>query len=119
MSDQKYGVENLKVLAADLAEALNVASKEIHGGGLLGLWGALGIVSSLKGLNWAQVKLEVSEVSTDERVAVEKAFASALQLQDPNVQAKILAGEGFLERAISLVSQAVTLEQEVVKYYGG
>ena len=107
--DQKYGIEMLKKLVVSMAEALNVASKVLHNGGILSLFGLLAPVNVLKSIDWSKAKLEISELSPEERKQLEAAFSSSLSLQDAAVQAKILAAEGFLEEAIDLVSQGVTL----------
>jgi hypothetical protein len=109
MNPSKYGVETLKSVVGSVAEVLNVASKVLHNGGIFALFGLTGPITTLQHLDWAAVKQELADLDPAERLLVEKAFSDRLALQDAAVQAKLLAGEGFLEEAVELVESGVGL----------
>lgn len=105
--DGKYGVETLKVLVVALAQALSVVVKVMRGN-LLALWGMLGVVSTLRDVDFAKLKLELGDLSAAERAVVEAAFAGALDV-DATLKAKLTESAGCLEEAAGMGEELVAL----------
>ena len=110
--DSKLGVDSLKIIAADLAKALNCISKFIHKQGLIALWGLLEVFNDLKSINWDLALQELRDVDGQERLDIEASFNSGLDLVDKTVQAKIVGGVGYVEKTAEFVAKAVSLGKE-------
>lgn len=104
-----FGVEQCKKIAVYVAELMNIISKMMNGGGIFALFGAIGILNTLKSVDFTALKQEVGELDAADRLDVEAAFKSTLSLNSVLAQAKIVAGVGELEKAIDLVNRALAL----------
>lgn len=103
-----FGVENLKKLVVSVAEALNIVVKVLKGN-FLALFGLAQVLLSLKAVDFAAVLKELGDLQPAERADVEAAFTGALDLGNPDLQAKVVAGVGYLEEAVGVVGEAVNL----------
>ncbi len=101
------GIERLKEIVADVAGVLNAVSKFANKGGIFALAPLYGIATSVMKIDWALVKQEIADLSTEERAALEVVFQAELDLVKKDVEAKIEEAVLKLDQAIDLVERVV------------
>lgn len=118
MGDSK----DLQQIAADAGKLVTIAfqlkSSILH---------AINFVSplmDLKGVDFAAALAEVKSLSSDDLLVVEKVFFLNVTIDDTSVMARLQAGQGYFEEALSLVVEALDLvakgkdlEQRIQKYF--
>lgn len=112
-----YGVEKLKTVVVSLAQVLNAVSKFINKQGLFALYGVVEPVKTLVALDWVQAKKELSEVSYDERLALEQAFKTEVNLQNPEAQKKLQDAVDCLEQVFAVAHEGFTVVENAKVVY--
>lgn len=104
---EKYGIEVFKSAALAVVEVIAVLHEVfVEKKGLWKLFGLQGVVQTIIGLDFAKLKLEVSDFSEAEREDVEKA-----------VKAKLPASfQGKVGQGIDLVEEVVDLGEDIVAF---
>lgn len=102
----KYGVEEAKKVAQALANLVNIGTSLLHKN-YLSLFGLLGPFNVISSLNLQELKNEILELDSDERLSVEQAFDNALNLDDKALQQKIIDSVDALNSALDLASSAL------------
>lgn len=98
--------DELKKLGVDLANLVNDADKLIHGGGVMpALFGAIGPVQELAGLDYQAVKVEIQDDA--KRKEAETALVAALNLTNKSLQAKVAGSPKLLEQCVQLAESCV------------
>lgn len=100
------GVDNLKAVASDVAQLMNIGSKVLHGN-YFALFGLGAILGNLQAIDFKLAGSELKNCDDANRLAIRQVFNSNLALVDAEVQAKIVAGEDFLDEAIVMVEEVV------------
>lgn len=112
LRDGKYGIVEITKLAEQLGAVSTDLAKVAHNAGIFSLIGLLNALKDLKSIDYAQVKLEVLELSDAERAAVEAAYQSKLDLGDATLQGKVVAVMASFDKAVALVERAIGLVKE-------
>lgn len=107
------GIENLKKIVNLGAEALNVGSKIINGGGLLSALSLIDEVNALGTIEKGALLAELKDLTTDERLQLEELFKHKVSLQDKAVELKIEEGVDLLEKAGDLAIRVIGIVNEV------
>lgn len=104
--------ENLKKAVGLGAEALNVGSQVMNGGGLLSLLQIIDEVNEVKNMDKAALLVEIKALDPAGRKDVEDYFKAKLSLVKKDVEMKIEAGADLLEEAVGLAYQGVELVEK-------
>jgi hypothetical protein len=100
-------IDDLKKAVSDICEILNAVSKLINKQGILSLMGAIAPAQDLSQLDWVKVKAEILDLDASERAQLNDVLKQKLQLQKPEVQAKLLDAVDCLEQVIDLAHYGI------------
>ena len=92
-----------------VANVLNVVGNVLAGGGIFAMLGILGPINTLKALNFQLMLSELQGLDAASRSKIDAAFVGALNMSNKVMQAKITAAEGYLETAVSLVGEGISV----------
>lgn len=109
------GIDQLKVVFADLRDVINVGYKLLHHGGIFALYPLVQDFSSLSGLNPQELKAELVDLQPDERAQLLN-IVNGIDVADPQVKAKIQLVFSDLNDAVDLGIEGVAVYNHVKAY---
>lgn len=105
---EKLGIDGLSKIVKASAECANVASKLMNKGGLLALLGLQGPLSDLAVVNYPQAMEELKDLSSDERIQLEKLLSQAFAPVNPVVDKGLDSFLALGEKTVAVVQKGVT-----------
>ncbi len=111
------GIENLKKVVTVGAEALNVGSKMMNGGGILSLLSLIDEMAVIKSIDKALVVVEFQDLSKGEREELVALAKSKVVLQKKPVEAKIEDGLDLVMDCIDLAYVALEVVESAKKLF--
>lgn len=111
------GIENLKKVVTVGAEALNVGSKMMNGGGILSLLSLIDEMAVLKSIDKALVVVEFQDLSKGEREELVALAKSKIVLQKKPVEAKVEEGLDLVMDCIDLAYVALDVVDSAKKLF--
>lgn len=109
------GIDQLKVIFKDLADAISVVFKLAHHGGIFSAYPLLNDFSSLSALNAAELKAEVADLSVDERAQL-VAILNGVDISDAGVKAKLQAAFADLNEGVDLGLEGYAVVTHALAY---
>lgn len=106
-----HGVEELTKVAETVAALTNIGYR-VAKGSYLALFEVAGPLNVLRGVNFEEFRLELSELDPSERETVELAFDAKLDLADDFIEKKIEEGVDIFSDAVGTVEEFVRLMGE-------
>lgn len=109
---EKYGIEVIRGAVMASAQVVRVVYEVfVEKKGIWQLFGLQSVVQSLIGMDFAKLKLELSDLSEAERESLQADFKAALPAA---VAAKVGPGVDLLEEAIDLVEDGVSFVKKSI-----
>lgn len=106
------GIGNLTKLVALIAALANMGDKIGHETGMARwgeLFGLVGAVQSINGLDFKQVMPEIKDLDQSERDQLLALFKTSFDIQDDKLEAVIEEGLGIAEDLVSIYTRSATL----------
>lgn len=104
----QYGVLELKESVVLVAKTLNMLSGLVHKN-ILSLLQVPNLYIALKGIDFDLLKKEISDLEVSEKDSVFMSFSMALDLQNKDVQNKILATADAIEQALDSIKEILEI----------
>ncbi len=112
---EKLGVEKLEDVIVSAAHVANAVSAFAHKQGLLALYPIIAEAQSLVKTDWDGVKQEIMDCSAEESEKLQKALSSALMLQNPNVEPKLLEWMDMVQEIVAFAIAKIELGKVAVE----